>query len=72
LRKRNAVTEAKQRGTRQRTVEDFLSVTNAGLQAKVDGKQVLVGRQTFLQENGVTGLKAAMSFSSLSVVSNAL
>src|SRR6202047_188267 len=45
------VTEAKQRGTPQRTVEDFLSVTGAGLQAKVDGKKVLVGRQTFLQDN---------------------
>jgi P-type Cu+ transporter len=51
------VTEAKQRGIPQRTVEDFLSVTGAGLQAKVDGKKVLVGRQTFLQDNGVTGLK---------------
>jgi P-type Cu+ transporter len=57
LRKRNAVTEAKQRGIRQRTVEDFLSVTGAGLQAKVDRKKVLVGRQTFLEDNGVTGLK---------------
>jgi len=51
------VTEATQRGIPQRTVQDFLSVTGAGLQAKVDGKKVLVGRQTFLQDNGVTGLK---------------
>ena len=50
------VAEAKQRGIPQRTVEDFLSVTGAGLQAKVDGKKVLVGRQTFLEDNGVTGL----------------
>jgi hypothetical protein len=57
LRRAAVVTEAKHRGIPQRTVEDFLSVIGAGLQAKVDGKKVLLGRQTFLEDNGVTGLK---------------
>src|SRR4029077_6989651 len=47
------VSEAKHRGIPQIKLEDFLSVTGAGLH----GKKVLVGRQTFLQDNGVTGLK---------------
>jgi Cu+-exporting ATPase len=51
------VTEAKERGLPRRKVEDFLSVTGAGIQANVDGKKVLVGGRTFLEDNGVTGLK---------------
>ncbi len=54
---RAIVSEAKQRGIPQRKVEDFVSVTGAGLQAKVDGKRVLIGRDAFLQDNGVTGRK---------------
>src|SRR3984893_11109744 len=52
---RAIVSEAKQRGMPQRKVEDFVSVTGAGLQAKVDGRKVLIGKDTILQDNGVTG-----------------
>jgi Cu+-exporting ATPase len=38
-------------------VEDFVSVTGAGLQANVDGKTVLIGQDAFLQDNGVAGWK---------------
>ena len=54
---RAIVSEAKQRGIPQRKVEDFVSMTGAGLQAKVDGKTVLIGQDAFLQDNGVTGWK---------------
>jgi Cu+-exporting ATPase len=54
---RAIVSEAKQRGLPQRKVEDFVSVTGAGLQAKVEGRKVLIGKDTFLQDNGVTGTK---------------
>jgi Cu+-exporting ATPase len=54
---RAIVSEAKQRGLPQRKVEDFVSVTGAGLQAKVDGRKVLIGKDTFLQDNAVTGTK---------------
>src|SRR3984893_7955905 len=39
---RAVVSAASKRGIRQRKVEDFLSVTGAGLKAKVDGKTVLI------------------------------
>jgi Cu+-exporting ATPase len=52
---RAIVSEAKQRGIPQRKVEDFVSVTGAGLQARVDGRKVLIGKDTLLQNNGVTG-----------------
>src|SRR5260370_1010281 len=51
------ITEAKERGIRQRKAEDFLSVNGAGLQATVDGKMVLVGKRPFLPDNVVTGWK---------------
>jgi P-type Cu+ transporter len=51
------VSEAKQRGIPLRKVEDFVSVTGAGLQAKIDGKKVLVGHDSFLRDNGVVGWK---------------
>jgi Cu+-exporting ATPase len=54
---RAVVSEAKQRGISLRKVEDFVSVTGAGLRAKVDGKNVLIGHDAFLQDNGVTGWK---------------
>jgi P-type Cu+ transporter len=54
---RAIVSQAKERGIPQRKVEDFVSVTGAGLQAKVDGKKVLIGHDAFLQDNGVTGWK---------------
>jgi P-type Cu+ transporter len=54
---RAIVAEANTRGIPLREVEDFLSVTGAGLQAKVDGRHVLIGNQEFMQNNGVTELK---------------
>jgi Cu+-exporting ATPase len=54
---RAVVSEAKQRGISLRKVEDFVSVTGAGLQAEVDGKKVLIGHDSFLRDNGVTGWK---------------
>lgn len=54
---RAIVSEANKRGIPLRNVEEFLSVTGAGLQAKVDGKKVLVGNQAFIQNNGFTGVK---------------
>ncbi len=54
---RAVVSEANKRGIPQRKVEDFLSITGAGLQAKIDGKKVLVGNQAFMQQNDVTGSK---------------
>jgi Cu+-exporting ATPase len=52
---RAIVSEAKQRSIPQRKVKDFVSVTGTGLQAKVDGRKVLIGNDTILQDNGVTG-----------------
>src|SRR6202035_3918434 len=40
---RAIVSEAKQRGIAHRKVEDFVSVTCAGIQAKVDGRKALIG-----------------------------
>jgi P-type Cu+ transporter len=54
---RAVVSEAEKRGVPLGEVEDFLSVTGAGLQAKVEGKKVLVGQQLFLRESGVIGLE---------------
>jgi P-type Cu+ transporter len=54
---RAIVSEANKRGIPLRNVEEFLSVTGAGLQAKVDGKKVLVGNQAFVQNNGFAGVK---------------
>jgi P-type Cu+ transporter len=54
---RAVVLEAKQRGIPLRKVGDFVSVTGAGLQAKVDGQKVLVGHDAFLRDNGVIGWK---------------
>ncbi|MEY2603153.1 MAG: P-type Cu+ transporter [Verrucomicrobiota bacterium] len=51
---RAVVSAANQRGIRQRKAEDFISITGAGLKAKVDGSNVLVGKQAFLLDNGVT------------------
>ncbi len=51
---RAVVSAASGKGIRQRKAEDFLSVTGAGLKAKVDGSNVLVGKQAFLLDNGIT------------------
>jgi Cu+-exporting ATPase len=54
---RAIVAEANTRGIPLREVEDFRSVTGAGLQAKVDGRHVLIGNQEFMQSNGITALQ---------------
>jgi Cu+-exporting ATPase len=54
---RAIVSEAIKRGIALKKAEDFLSVTGAGLQARVDGKKVLIGNQAFLRDNGVAELK---------------
>jgi Cu+-exporting ATPase len=51
---RAVVSAANKKGIRQRKAEDFISVTGAGLKAKVDGNNLLVGKRAFLSENDVT------------------
>jgi Cu+-exporting ATPase len=51
---RAVVSAANKRAGGQRRAEKFLSVTGAGLKGKVDGQDVLVGKQQFLLDNGVT------------------
>jgi Cu+-exporting ATPase len=51
---RAVVSAANKRGIPQRKAEEFLSVTGAGLKGKVDGNTVLVGKQQFLLDNGIT------------------
>jgi Cu+-exporting ATPase len=50
---RAVVSAAHTRGVNRRKAEDFLSITGAGLRARVDGSNVLVGKQGFLLDNGV-------------------
>ena len=54
---RAIVSEAGQRNISPRTGEHFISVTGAGLQAEVDGKKVLIGNESFLQNNQVNQLE---------------
>jgi Cu+-exporting ATPase len=49
---RAVVSAANKRGFARE--KDFLSFTGAGLKAKVDGNNVLVGKQAFLLDSGVT------------------
>jgi Cu+-exporting ATPase len=51
---RAVVSAANKKGIPQGNAEDFLSVTGAGLKAKLDGNSVLVGKQAFLLDNGIT------------------
>ena len=51
---RAVVSAATKRGIRPRKAEDFLSVTGAGLKARVDGSSVLVGKRAFLLDQNVT------------------
>jgi len=47
------VTAAKKRGTRMAEVSDFESVTGGGVQGKVEGQSVIVGKRKFLEERTV-------------------
>jgi Cu+-exporting ATPase len=50
---RAVVSAANKKGIHQRKAENFLSITGAGLKGKVDGINVLVGKQQFLLDNGI-------------------
>ena len=50
---RAIVTAAREQGLSLPDVDDFNSVTGFGVEARVAGRQVLVGRPRFLQERGV-------------------
>jgi Cu+-exporting ATPase len=55
---RAIVAGAKARGLRLASVEGFDSVTGGGVQGKVDGRAVLIGKRGLLEERGVGGLGA--------------
>jgi Cu+-exporting ATPase len=57
------VSGAKARDLTLRTVSDFQSTTGGGVSARVDGRNVLVGKPSFLRERGVTGLDTLVSTS---------
>jgi Cu+-exporting ATPase len=50
---RAIVSKAAQSGAQLASVDDFHSVTGAGLKGTVDGHSLLVGEQRFLRDNGV-------------------
>ena len=50
---RAVVNYAKEQGVKLVPVEDFQSVTGSGLSAKVGGKDVLLGKQKFIQDAGI-------------------
>ncbi|RIJ99762.1 MAG: ATPase P [Armatimonadetes bacterium] len=54
------VDAARERGLQLPKVEDFENVTGLGLSARVEGKEVLVGRRKLLEDRGVdlTGVEA--------------
>ncbi len=52
------VAGAKERGLDLETVEDFQSVTGGGVRGTVAGRRVVVGKPSFLEDEGVTGLEA--------------
>jgi Cu+-exporting ATPase len=54
---RAIVSEANKRDIPFEKIEEFLSVTGAGLRAKANGKSVLIGSRAFLEDNDITGLK---------------
>jgi Cu+-exporting ATPase len=52
------VTAAEERDLELSEVENFDSTTGAGIEGKIDGKMVLVGKPDFLTEHDVTGIDA--------------
>jgi Cu+-exporting ATPase len=52
------VAAAKERGLSVAQATDFQSTTGGGVQARVDGRDVLIGKAGYLIENGVTGIEA--------------
>jgi len=51
---RCVVDYAKEKGYKLASVDDFQSVTGGGVQGKVNGKVVLLGKQKFIQDNGIS------------------
>lgn len=49
---------AKQRGVSPQPVEDFASTTGGGVAARLDGRDILIGKLEFLQRREVGGLNA--------------
>jgi Cu+-exporting ATPase len=47
---------AKERNLKFQLVTDFNSVTGGGVVGKIDGREIAVGKLTFLQDRGVAGL----------------
>ncbi|MFA5150803.1 MAG: heavy metal translocating P-type ATPase, partial [Candidatus Omnitrophota bacterium] len=50
---RAVVNYVKEQGGELAAVKDFQSLTGAGLRAKVNGKEVLLGKQKFIQDAGI-------------------
>ncbi len=53
------VRRAKSDGLSISEADDFASITGGGVQATVDGRQVLIGKADLLLEQGVTGVETA-------------
>ncbi|MEN3369811.1 MAG: P-type Ag+ transporter [Verrucomicrobiota bacterium] len=51
------VKDAKDRGVKLARVADFESTTGGGVNGRVDGREVLVGKPEFLRSRGVVGLE---------------
>ena len=51
---RALVEGGKERGISLSSAEEFDSITGGGVRGKVDGKQVLIGKRSLLEENGVS------------------
>ncbi len=47
---------AKERGVKPRSVADFASITGAGVIGKLNGREIIAGKLTFLQQRGVSGI----------------
>ncbi|MBU4311531.1 MAG: heavy metal translocating P-type ATPase [Candidatus Omnitrophica bacterium] len=50
----SVVDYAKEKGYALAPVDDFQSVTGAGVKGKINGKAVLLGKQKFIEDNGIS------------------
>ena len=55
------VAGANARGLKLETAQDFLSTTGGGVSANVGGRKIRVGKPTFLQSEGITGVETLVS-----------
>nr|MBU1328671.1 heavy metal translocating P-type ATPase [Candidatus Omnitrophota bacterium] len=51
---RSVVDYAKERGYKLASVDNFQSITGGGVKGKVNGKAVLLGKQKFIEDNGIS------------------